>query len=221
MELYHAPQLVVEPLIKRGKTGLVSLEIPEKGPEVYFSLNGSDPTIRSRKYKEPFEVKPHTEIRAIAHDPNTGRSSSIVSKTFDISKTNWEVTRASSGDQSKVGTIIDEDPATWWGSAENRRMPQEVIIDLGELKKLKGFTYLPIQARYLQGIITEYEIYLSKTGRNWGYPIKKGEFSNILNSPIEQQVLFNAPREAQYIRFRAMKSIDNRMGIAEFGVLTE
>ena len=221
MGLFYAPQLVVEPHINRNKAGLVSISIPEQGPKIYYTLDGSEPTTSSNLYKEAFMPELHAEVKAIAYDPVSGRSSAIASRTFDIPKAKWKVSRVSSGDLEKAAMLIDDNPDTWWGSAENSPLPQEVIVDLGEVKTLRAITYLPMQERYLAGIVTNYEVYISKNGQNWGSPIKKGELSNILNSPIMQTIHFDKPQEGRYIRFRAMNSLDSRLGIAELGVLSD
>lgn len=221
MGLYHAPQLLVEPQISRNKEGQVSLSVPQEGPVIYYTLDGSEPSIKSMSYTEAFSPGAHVEVKAIAHDPETGRTSAISSRTFDIPKTKWTVKRISSGNADQTNQIIDDNPDSWWGTDNNAQLPQEVVIDLGEMLTLKGITYLPMQERWLAGIVTAYEVYISRDGRSWGSPVKEGELSNILNSPILQNVLFDAPTEGRYVRFRAIRSLDNRLGIAELGVLTE
>ena len=221
MALYHAPQLVVEPQISRNKEGLVSISIPDQGPEIFYTLDGREPTPASHTYKEPFMPELHAEIKAIAHDAVSGRSSAVASRTFDLAKTKWKVSRVSSGDREKAEWLIDDNPDTWWGSDKDGQLPQEVVIDLGEMHTLRGITYLPMQERYLAGIVTAYEVFVSKNGSNWGKPVKEGELSNILNSPILQNILFDQAQQARYIRFRAVNSLDNRLGIADLGVLTE
>lgn len=218
--LYDAPQLMVAPLISRDKNGKITMSLPEEGPTIYYTLNGKNPTIRSKQYKMPFEVRPGTKIQALAHDQKTGRNSAITTVAFDIPKKEWKIVRVSSGSLSEASKAIDEDENTWWGSDKNRRMPQEIVIDLGKPYQLKGITYLPMQERWIAGVVTNYECYLSTNGRSWGYAIAKGEFSNIFNNPITQNIFFDNPKEAQFIRFRATSSIDTQMGIAELGVIT-
>ena len=70
-----------------------------------------------------------------------------------------EVVRTSSGMLADAQKMIDEDPNTFWATDEGVKTPQEVVIDLGEIYDLKGFTYWPIQERYPFGIITKYRIF--------------------------------------------------------------
>jgi len=86
---------------------------------------------------------------------------------------------------------------------------------------IAGFTYLPDQARWSNGIIDNYEFYISPDGKNWGKAVSTGEFSNIKNNPVVQKKIFEA-KEGQYIRFRALSETINRrtLGVAELGIIT-
>ena len=68
---------------------------------------------------------------------------------------------------------------------------------------LAGFRYLPDQGRWSPGIINNYELYISKNGKNWGKPVSQGEFSNIRNSPVWQTKEFQATK-GRYVKFRAI-----------------
>ena len=93
---------------------------------------------------------------------------------------------------------------------------------MGETVTLRGFTYLPDQGRWDPGVITHFEFYGSPDGHNWGLPLASGEFGNIVNSPILQEVKFT-PAQARYFRLRALPGASghNRPGAAEIGVITE
>jgi alpha-L-fucosidase len=71
-------------------------------------------------------------------------------------------------------------------------------------------------------VVTHFEFYGSTDGRNWGVPLASGEFGNIANSPILQQVMFDKTI-ARYFRFRALAAASglNRAGIAEIDVITD
>lgn len=100
-------------------------------------------------------------------------------------------------------------------------MPQAVVVDLGADLELSGFTYLPTQARYIDGTVSQYRLYLSQDGKAWSDPVSAGEFSNIRNSPILQTISFD-PVQARYVKFVAEREISDRpfVSIAELGVIT-
>ena len=76
------------------------------------------------------------------------------------------------------------------------KYPHWVDLDAGEVKQIKGFSFLPRQDGS-NGNIKDYSISVSQDGKNWGEPILKGTFENNLK---EKKVLFDQPVKARYIR---------------------
>ena len=118
--------------------------------------------------------------------------------------------------------FIDANPESIWKSDPAKNVPQTVIVDLGEILDLTGFTYLPTQQRYIDGTISEYQLFVSMDGNNWRSPVSSGEFSNIRNNPVMQTKAFGAER-ARFVKFVGEKEINgkNFISIAELGILTE
>lgn len=210
LALYHAPKLVLAPEIVRNRDGNVTLSVPEEGVDVFYSLDRSTPSSTSQKYTEPFLVEIHTDLQAIAIDPTTGLQSEVTSAALDIPKKNWKV--LSSG--RNPDNLIDEDMATNYISDN-----MEAVIDLVSTYTLAGFTYMPMQNRYMAGVVSLYEFHVSLDGKAWTKSAE-GEFGNIANSPILQRVTFD-PIEARFIRLKAIKTLDgNPVSFAELGVVT-
>jgi len=78
--------------------------------------------------------------------------------------------------------------------------PHWVDLDAGEVKSIKGFTYLP-RTDGANGNVKEYSIHISMDGKEWGEPVKKDRFAN---NPNEKKVLFDKPVKGRYIRFTAL-----------------
>jgi alpha-L-fucosidase len=80
---------------------------------------------------------------------------------------------------------------------------------------------LPQQGRDLSGIVINYELYISADNRNWGSPVIAGEFSNIRNSPVLQQLSFTTTT-GRYLKFKALTTVNDqpRIGMAELDVVT-
>lgn len=57
------------------------------------------------------------------------------------------------------------------------KYPHWVDFDAGDVKNIKGFTYLPRQDNR-NGNIKDYDIFVSQDGKNWGEAIHKGSFEN-------------------------------------------
>lgn len=54
----------------------------EEGLEVYYTLDGTDPTKASNKYTAPFELTATTTVKAIAYDATKDKASAVVEKVF-------------------------------------------------------------------------------------------------------------------------------------------
>jgi len=125
------------------------------------------------------------------------------------------------GDYAK--NLVDGDPSTIWHTMYSITVPKYphwIDFDCGEMKLIKGFTYLPRQDGSANGNIKGYRVQLSEDGKTWQEPVCEGEFEN---SSKEKKVLLPKPQRARYIRFTALSSqngADFASG-AEFNVLAE
>ena len=220
LELYRAPNLLTEPEMARDRQGNVSLTVADPRVEIRYTLDGSEPTPNAARYESPIAVTSPTTVRAITIDPESGEATAPVSRRYDIPKKDWRVVLVSSGKPEEALRLMDEDPETFWVSEPDAQAPQEVTLDLGATYLLNGFTYWPNQDRYPVGIITAYELLVSPDGRIWKRAAT-GEFGNVVNSRVEQQVRF-APVNARYIRLRALETDGEgyQASFAEIGVIT-
>jgi len=221
VEVYHAPKLLEPPAIRRDKKGVVTMEAFDGGLELRYTTDGTKPGKESSLYTGGIGISEKGQVDAIAFDPATGLSSEAATLSFDISKDQWTVVVPDPGTDSKGAAIIDSDERSIWRSDRAGSLPQEVVVDLGENLELSGFTYLPTQARYIDGTISHYRFYVSKNGRRWGNPVSEGEFSNIRNSPILQTKSFD-PVKARFIKLVADREINDQgfITIAELGIIT-
>ena len=222
LEVFHAPKLLETPSIARDKKGEVKILAFDSGLDIYYTIDGSEPNSNSKKYLEPFDLPTKGQVKAIAFDQTTGNSSSLSVKTFDVCKDKWRVILPDPEKDPRGKFFIDANPESIWKSDPAKNVPQTVIVDLGEILDLTGFTYLPTQQRYIDGTISEYQLFVSMDGNNWRSPVSSGEFSNIRNNPVMQTKAFGAER-ARFVKFVGEKEINgkNFISIAELGILTE
>ena len=220
IEFYLAPNLLTEPIIKRDKNGMVTMEVTDKNIDIYYTKDGSSPSSGSKKYNSPFIVNEPTTLNAIAHNPDDNEQTETKTIYFDINKKDWKVLKVSSGKLDDTYKIIDDDPKTTWASEKNNA-PNEIVIDLGNEYSLQGFTYMPVQGRWPYGIVSSYEFSISTNNKVWK-TTAIGEFGNIKNNPIEQIIKFKTSK-ARYIKLRSIKIIDNdnRLSVGEIGVITK
>lgn len=94
---------------------------------------------------------------------------------------------------------------------------KEIVIDLGENRTIHSFYYLPDQSEYSKGLISSYELSAGITEEAMQV-VAQGEFSNIRNNPILQNMYFS-PVEARYFKLKATRMVDesDSLGIAEIG----
>lgn len=206
--IYDAPKMILPPKISRSTDGTVKLTAPDTGLEVFYSLDGNAITLSSQRYQSPIAVAEALTLMAASYDPVSDQMSEPTRIDLDLPKGAWKPLEAA------AEKAIDEKSDTYWTSPSGM-----ISLDLGVSILLQGFSYLPMQARYPSGIITNYACSISQDGKNW-IEVATGEFSNIVNSPIEQQIRF-APAEARFIRLKALKTADSLPAtFGEMGVLT-
>jgi len=219
IEVYKAPKVLEMPVINRSKDGLVTITAFDDDLDIYYTIDGSKPSTESNLYQGSFEWKEKGVVKAIALDRISGNRSPEAEVNLDIVKEKWKII-GEHQHEKETGYIFDGLPGTSWNSEANTHL--DIIIDLGEQMNLSGFSYLPDQGRWNQGIIGSYELYLNTTPGNWGKPVSKGEFSNIRNSPVLQIKRFNSIK-GRFLRFKAISpAIENgHTGIAEFDIITD
>lgn len=217
IELYNAPQLITSPAIQRDKNGVVTIISRNQELDIYYTLNGDQPTTASNKYNAPFKVDEKATIKVIACDPGSQRNSSVVSEDLDISREKWTIAKVK---DKRSNAVLDGNPNSTW-SQDAKKMPIDLVINLGETVTVKGFRYLPDQSRYAKGIIFNYKFYTSVDGKNWKEQLA-GEFSNIQNHPVWQKLTFS-PVKAKFVKLQALSNTagNNVAGYAEFDIVTD
>ncbi len=215
IELYRAPFVMEAPQVYQDKDGNISINSHENGLEIFYTLDGTKPDKTSERYAKDFLIEKPKEVRAVAYNADSDSYSEVSSFGADIPKKNWRVLN----ENEDAEKIIDADRNSVW--TREGALPQEVVVDLGATYNLTGFTYLPQQNRWPEGVIADYEFLVSENGETWK-KVSEGEFSNIKNNPIEQRIEFKSTK-ARYFKFIGKRSADDSgvMGFAEIGVITE
>ena len=213
--IYNAPQILTPPSIIRNQAGQIIINPVDSESDIYYTLDGSEPTPDSKKYSGPFQTEGKLQVSAIAYDSSTEKSSSVTHEAFDIPHTDWKLVDIT---DRRASAIMDGNPSTSWRQPRNTRLPADLVIDLGKEQNLCGFKYYPDQR---PGAIAEYEFYVSNDNAEWKL-VDKGEFSNIKNNPTWQTKTFEAVK-ARYIKLRALKNTENNnnLGYAEVDIITK
>lgn len=193
-----APAGEVPLSITRNRAGAVSVSSQKKDAVILYTVDKSKP----KTYTEPIALRNGGTVTAWFKDAPFIKAT----MTFDkIESIQTEVIYASSeeSDGGEAKNLTDGDPNTIWHtmfSVTVAKHPHWVDLDAGEVKTIKGFTYLPRQDSS-NGNVKDYTIHVSQDGKEWGEPILKGTFARDLK---EKKVMFEKPVKARYIRFTAL-----------------
>ncbi len=217
ISVYDAPQILTAPSIIRNQSGEIIITPADNESVIYYTLDGSLPGTDAEKYTGPIPTRGKLEVRAIAFDPSTDKRSPASIEKFDLPRTDWKIVGIN---DEAAKAIIDGDPYTYWHQSTDRKMPVDLVIDLGKTEDLRGFRYLPDPGLWNCGIITNYRFYVSMDNKEWKL-IDQGEFSNIKNNPLWQTKKFPVEK-ARYIKLRALSNTEgtDNTGYAEVDVIT-
>ena len=215
--IYDAPQILTTPSIIRDQSGEIIITPADEESVVYYTLDGRVPTTKSKKYSGPFQTEGKLDVSAIAYEPSSGKSSPVCNEKFDLPRKGWKIVGV---DDEKAYAVLDGNPATAWHQSKNKKLPIDLVIDMGKEQNICGFRYLPDQAIWGPGIIINYQFYVSKDNIKWKL-VDKGEFSNIKNNPLWQIKKF-ATEKARYFKLRALINTEgnDNIGYAEVNVIT-
>jgi len=141
-----------------------------------------------------------------------------------VSQDGWKLLKADSEETQKESApatdAFDGLSSTFWHSkytGGTDSLPHELEIDLGATYNLTGMSYLPRQDGNDNGLVGQYEFYVSTDFANWGTAVKTGTFA----SDHTEQVVSFPSKTARYIRFRALSEIQGKQytAVAEVNVV--
>lgn len=210
VEAFLAPPLLEQPYIMRNAKNEVRIGTESEGADIYYTTDGTEPTAQSAKYETPFIWDTKGTVKAITCDPQSGKTGPVGMRYFDLPATDYKVVNPV---DDRTSLLFDGNGYSTYYLPEGKN---ELAIELAEPHVIKGFVYTPNQGRDASGHISNYQLLVD------GKIVASGEFSNIKNNPIEQEIRFE-PVKGQKLIFKATRIVDNakRVGIAEFSVLTE
>ena len=104
---------------------------------------------------------------------------------------------------------------------------EALVLDLGEAKDTRGFTYAPIY-KGEGGCIVTYDLEVSADGKKWIKVYEGKMFENIINNPTSRDVMFDAPMKAKMLRLTPVRveisagaagQAHETYGVSEFKVI--
>lgn len=124
------------------------------------------------------------------------------------------------GEDGKASNAVDGNPDTIWHTQyqdASPAHPHEIIIELSEPATIKGFTYLPRQGDSENGMIKDFEFFVSDDGKEFGEPVKKDTFA----SGKDKKTIPFEPKKCRYVKLKALSEINGEAwtSAAEIGVV--
>ena len=184
--------------VTRNQAGVVELSSSRENATICYTIGKG----KVKEYSEPIPFRDGGTITAWFKDSPKLKTSTSFPKIESIQTVVVYASSQEAG-EGDATHLTDGDPNTIWHtmySVTVAKYPHWVDLDAGELKKIKGFTYLPRQNGG-NGNIKDYMIQVSSNGKDWGEPVMKGTFAN---DTKEKRVLFEKPLNGRYIRFTAL-----------------
>ena len=184
--------------ITRSNTGKVEISSVDKTRTIMYCLNGDK---KATQYTAAINLRDGGVVKAWYAD---NEALAVEMSYAKIESVPLVVTFCSSQEPGEgADRLVDGDNSTIWHTVYGvtvAKYPHWIDFDASEVKHMKGFVYTPRQ-NGPNGQVKDYEIYVSQDGKEWGEPVKKGSFAK---GAEPKRVLFDAPVQARYIRFRAL-----------------
>jgi len=178
-----------------------------KGTEIYYTTNGTEPTVSSKKYTGPVSVS-GGKIKALSiADKEKGP---VATETFGIVKKDWKLldTDSVTNDHAK-NMAFDANSQTYWLAGANKH---QIAIDLGREHNLTGFVYTPPQ-QFADGMMEKSIIQISNDGKNW-QTVENVAFGNLVNDPTPRTHYFTKMLTTRYVRVQATSIAANKKNLA-------
>ena len=202
----------------RNSSGRIEMKTDTKNATIYYSIDGGDYV----KYTSPIT---HANSCAVkAYCTAEGKfDSPAMSYNFDmfISKTGWKVISVDSyqgGNEGKYA--IDNNLNTIWHTAwgnNEPKHPHNIVIDMIKIYNVTAITYTARQDGNANGMVKEYEIYLSTDGKTWGNAVATGEFKN---TTAQQVAKLASAKAGRYLKLVAKSEVNGNAwtSAAEIGI---
>ena len=105
-------------------------------------------------------------------------------------------------------TLFDGKNDTYWHTAWGANEPQcphTIVIDMAKTYLVTAITYLSRQDGNQNGMVKDFEVYLSTDGKQWGSAVVTGQLKN---TTALQTASLKTPVAARYMKFVAKSEIN-------------
>ena len=214
------------------KTTTVTIRSLQNGAAVYYTTDGSEPSVRSSRFLRSFVIDSDTTVKAIAIDASGNRSFVVTAKLHRIPH-DWKLTLLSDYSLLYTGggdtALIDglRGTTNWTSGAWQGYWEKDLVavVDLGSVQNVSqvGAGFLEDKGSWIW-FPRRVEVELSVDGQNFKRvaTIENNEPSSETpdGSHLKELLQTVAPQSARYVRLRAINSGKNTWIFADEILIT-
>ena len=204
--------------VERQTSGKLKMSTRTKNATIWYCINNGE----YQKYSSVITQNDACTITAYCTADGL-MASPKMSYDLDmyINKSNWKVVSYDSqhsGNEARLA--IDGKNDTFWHTeyqGSEPSCPHNIVIDMANTYQITAITYLSRQDGSQNGMVKQYEIFLSNDGKTWGTAAVSGSF---INTTALQVAKLKTPTAARYMKFVAKSEINGRAwtSAAEIGI---
>ena len=205
-------------ICERQTNGRIKMTTKTPKGKIYYSIDGGDYQLYSSPvlWNDACTVKAYCVADGLLNSP-------VMTFNFPlyINKSGWKLVSVDSyqgGNEAKLA--FDNNLSTFWHTAwgaNEPSCPHTLIVDMVKTYKVTHFTYNARMDGNENGMVKEYEVYLSLDGQTWGSPVAKGEFKK--TTSVQEAALSKATA-GRYLKFVAKSEVNGKAwsSAAEIGI---
>ena len=206
---------------ERQSNGRIKMTTPTPKGTIYYSINGGEYKMykTSVLYNDACIIKAYCSADGMVDSP-------VMSFDFPlyINKATWKLVSVDSEHSGNEATkAFDNSLSTFWHTeywGSEPTCPHTLVVDMIKNYLVTHFTYTARTDGSQNGMVKEYEVYLSTDGKTWGSPVVSGEFKNTTSM---QLAALPEPTPGRYLKFVAKSEINGNAwsSASEIGIQAE
>jgi arylsulfatase A len=206
------------PVLRKTEDNLVEFYTFNEA-EIFYTLDGSDPDRNSARYKSALDMRDGGLIKVRSWSPD-GQVSDIEEFIFKAPRDLWEISLSPPDSPRSPELAVDSERGTFWEAGVSAESPLNLVIDMGEKREIRGFTYQPARREFLgtierntledttHGAVNEYRLLGSEDGETWKV-LAEGQFKYRKYAFLDsKRIDFPETVSCRYLKFTAISSIN-------------
>jgi len=187
--------------------GRISMKTATKNATIYYSVDGGD----YQQYTTAVSLPNGGTVTAYCTADGYFKSP-VSTYTFQmyINRSGWKIHSVSSQEGGNPASYaIDNNTSTFWHtqySGSTPRHPHTIVIDMAQNYLVTSVLYTARTDGNENGMIRDYEIYISKNVNNFGNAVATGSFSK---TTAQQAATLKTPVEGRYLKLVAKSEVNN------------